>query len=274
LRSVGLHQSAARETARGVIHGKVGIPTLSVVTFMLSLINSPNPAQADEILRQSLPPGGIADIRAIDGTIRVMQGGTAVTVSAHVTTLAGSLVDLHVVDRREGAVWVVCTVPPEQLSCSGQGHEGIHADGDTRIDLTVTLPSNVKLNLDDVSGMIETQSLANDVDAHSVSGRVSITANATVSARTETGDIFVRLGQTFGAVKIDSKTGSVAVQLPRNANGRIEARTISGDVVAKGGIKLSDNAEIVGRDQHAVLGLGGSTITIHTIGGSITLDTW
>jgi DUF4097 and DUF4098 domain-containing protein YvlB len=103
------------------------------------------------------------------------------------------------------------------------------------------------------SGTVEVLGAGNDVNASSVSGRVSVRGNPS--------------GNSYWNLKTTS--GTVQVGVPPTANFHLSAQAVSGDINAGIPIVIED------QDKHSLrarVGNAGGRVEIHTISGGIRLE--
>jgi hypothetical protein len=228
-------------------------------------------AMTQTTLHDTLPRGATLEVRALDGSIEVRRGSGPATVVAKATPHDGFPIDMHVAQTRLADRWFVCAVSLSQRTCSDD--DGDHGDTHTRIDFIVTLPPGVRLKAEDVSGNITARALASDVEAHAVSGNVSIVTSGTATAQTVSGALDVSIGRIDDRLAFDSVSGGVRLAVPANASAEIAAQSVSGAVRGSGGLAFAGEPQMVGSNVRAKLGDGGPHIDIHTVSGSIDVRT-
>jgi hypothetical protein len=87
-----------------------------------------------------------------------------------------------------------------------------------------------------VSGRVEIRSLSGSLTGESVSGSLSVQATSLseLDAKTVSGDLVVDLGQAPSVVSLKSVSGDLTVRIPAAAGYRLDARSVSGQIVADG----------------------------------------
>ena len=106
-----------------------------------------------------------------------------------------------------------------------------------------------------VSGNIDIGELTGDADIHSISGTVAIA-----------------FAKTPGTVAVETVSGDIRLNLPKDAGFTLDARSISGAVTCDFPITLSGSR--MGAGEHRIAGTvgnGRSTISARTISGNISI---
>lgn len=120
-----------------------------------------------------------------------------------------------------------------------------------------------------VSGSIEVSGQSGSVTADSVSGSLTVQADhlPRLAAGTVSGSLTVDVASAPTRLTAKSVSGDVTVRIPADAGFRLEARSVSGAVVADGERLPSKPGTVEGR-----LGSGGDvTVTARTVSGDITV---
>lgn len=142
-----------------------------------------------------------------------------------------------------------------------------------RVDMTVYVPAGAKLEVETAGGLIEAKRLRSDVEARSASGEVVITTAGSVDARSDTGAIrYSCLDAGWaGSARLATRTGDVAVVLPRDVDAELTVRTRG--AVAGDGAPLAAATREDGGPLHAVLGTGANPVTIESESGNVEIRT-
>lgn len=143
------------------------------------------------------------------------------------------------------------------------------------VDLVVTMPSNMALDIRDRSGFIEVENIRGDVDLRDDSGSISLMdIGGRVDIDDASGSIAVtRVG---GAVRIDDDSGSIDVEdvgmdlFVEDGSGSIRAYDIKGSVTIRDG-SGSISVGRVGQDL-VVLESGSGSLSFGDIEGAVTVD--
>ena len=246
--------------------------SLGIALFAASLLGVAVPVAAGETtLHDALAAGSTLTVRTIGGFVRVSHASGAAVVRASARANEAGQFDMHVAETRSGGNWTVCEVPVEQTSCDS--HADVEHNGSRgRVDLTVTVPGGVKLDVATVSGDVAIEGVTSGVDAKSVSGHVKIVTMGAASATTVSGDLDVRVGSVASSTSFDSVSGRIALVIPRATNATVNAKSLSGAVTGSG-VNFSGERGFIGRNLRAKLGSGASDVDIHTVSGSIDVKT-
>ncbi len=248
--------------------------SLGLALVAASVFGIATPAAASQTtLQNTLAAGSTLTVRTIAGFVHVSHGAQTAVVRAVARPTSDGHINMHVAQTRSGSNWTVCEVPIERTSCDGGNDEDSHGEKSS-VDLTISVPPGVKLDVATVSGDIEITGVTSGVDAKSVSGRVKIATAGSASAKTVSGDLDVRVGAVANSASFDSVSGRIALALPRSTNAKVVAQTLSGSVTGGSGVNFSGDRNFIGHDLHATLGRGGSAIDIHTVSGSIAVKTF
>src|SRR5690348_5889939 len=149
----------------------------------------------------SLAPGQSIEIKGINGDVRAERTtGSEVTVDAIKSGRHSdpNSVSIQVVPHADGVT--VCAVYPSNNwgrpnECQpGSGGRMNVNNNDVKVEFTVHVPAGIHVIGHTVNGEIEATSLAGDVQAHTVNGKVRISTTGWAEAKTVNGSIHARLG--------------------------------------------------------------------------------
>lgn len=137
----------------------------------------------------------------------------------------------------------------------------LHVPTHVRLERIVSVNSSIQvdgmqgaMSLDAVNGSVHATGLAGDVEIESVNG--SVTANFSSLAGVR-------------SIDLESVNGRIDLTLPKDASGRIEARTTNGRTSIEQPIKLGDSSR---RRLSGEIGSGhGPTIKAATTNGGVTI---
>jgi hypothetical protein len=262
--------------------------SLAIGLVLANAIALAAPAAAGETtLRNRLAAGSTLTVETIAGFIHVVRGSGDTVVHAVSYPGDGGAIDMHVAQSRSGGSWTVCEVHLDVTQCGRESNRS-HASG--HVDLTIRVPAGVKLDLKSISGDVAVADATSDVavgsvsgdvkiattgDAFvkSVSGDVTVVAGGTATAKTVSGNVNVRLGTLRSSTSFDSVSGTIALAIPHDANAKVSANTLSGDVTGGGDVHFGGDKSFVGHNVRATLGQGSTPIDIHTVSGSIDVTT-
>ncbi|MEM9595045.1 MAG: DUF4097 family beta strand repeat-containing protein [Acidobacteriota bacterium] len=140
-----------------------------------------------------------------------------------------------------------------------------------RMDLTVMVPENVRLEIRTERGLIEAKGLRADLEAHTERGRVVIKNTGRVRAHSDHGEVEVTLGTTEveEPIELDTLTGDISVWLPDDAGVTVDAES-SGFLTTDYSVDVTRRA-----DGHkrvlARIGDGEARLVIRSTNGQIRL---
>ncbi len=231
----------------------------------------------------ALSAGDTLAISNLSGEIRVERAPTNVseiTARRSVENDRGDTVQIRL-ERREHKM-LVCSIYSEQEAntCEpysfkdggGANHicleDGERCASNARVNWVVRIPPGVRLSAITVAGDITAIGLQNDVMARSVGGRIRVATTGQVAASTVSG-IDVTMGRTdwSGSLRLYAG-GDLNVTLPTDAAAAVE-------IVSPFGRMQSDFPQLqasqrgLGVEGSGVLGTGGRTLRLATLGGRI-----
>ena len=177
----------------------------------------------------ALPLSAAAQGRTqLDTTVRLDRQGTVdlSLVSGRIRVTAWDRQEVKVSASTDGRQRLRFNASPSRVTLTIE-HErthGRHNGGDARYEVTV--PRNVRLNLEAVSASISVAGTQGEIDASSVSGEVDVTGGAR-SVNVESVSGSVRVAQVNGNLRAESVSGNVRAE---GVTGAIEASTVSGSI--------------------------------------------
>lgn len=226
----------------------------------------------------SLAPGQSIEIKGINGDVRAERTtGSEVTVEAVKSGRHSdpNSVSIQVVPHADGVT--VCAVYPSNNwsrpnECQpGSGGRMNVNNNDVKVEFTVHVPAGIHFIGHTVNGEIEATSLAGDVRAHTVNGKVRISTTGWAEAKTVNGSIHARLGQAGGSRPLEFHTvnGGIDLELPPNVNASVHASTVNGHISTD--FPLMIRGRFTGREITGEIGQGGPELSLKTVNGSIDL---
>ena len=118
----------------------------------------------------------------------------------------------------------------------------IFKDWNISIDYTITVPENVRLDLETVNGSISIPSTTGNVKSETVNGSIKINGTrGAIDVETVNGKI--NLTEIIGGVKAETVNGSIEIAIAEQIQDDIRAETVNG------GVKLSLPSDFQGRIQ-------------------------
>ena len=130
-----------------------------------------------------------------------------------------------------------------------------HINQGLSIDLVVTMPSELALDLNDSSGDVEIKGLNSKIKVDDSSGSLTINGGASVEVDDSSGDLYI--SNIKGDTEVEDGSGYTRIE---NTQGAVEVDDGSGDLViknVKGIVKVDD---------------GSGSITVNGAGGLIIED--
>jgi hypothetical protein len=213
--------------------------------------------------RYPLSPGGSVAVENVQGEISVEGWDRAEVEVTAVKISSGQgdhLGDVHVVTELGiGSLKFRTVYPP-------------HLDGPVRVNYHLRVPREVRLSsLRTLEGNIAVRNVEGSVDARTLSGDIAQTdVTGRVVARALTGSIFVSLRALpvgTAPLLLDTVNGNVVLLLPPRSNADLELSTVAGTIEGNYAFQVSSvPGDSIRRTR---VGLGGVTISLRTVRGSI-----
>jgi DUF4097 and DUF4098 domain-containing protein YvlB len=135
---------------------------------------------------------------------------------------------------------------------------------------------NGNLRAETVSGDVRAESVSGDLEATSVSGNVRLVGAQSKDVRTETvsGDIvYTGSIEPGGRYSYDSHSGTIRLNIPRNAGAQFSVETFSGDVSTDFPVTIPANSRRREGRMEFTVGDGRARVTVETFSGRIVIDT-
>lgn len=225
-----------------------------------------------------LRPGQSIEIKGVNGTTHAERAaGSEVMVEANKFARHSDVrsVTVQVMPHADGVT--ICAVYPSSEwgrpnECApGSGGRMNTNNNDVRVEFTVRVPAGVRFIGRTVNGEVEAESLAGDVAAHTVNGKIRIATTGWAEAKTVNGSISARMGQTAGTRPIELATvnGGIYLELPAAANATLHASTVNGRISTD--FPLMIHGRFTGREITGTIGQGGPELNLKTVNGSIEL---
>jgi len=225
-----------------------------------------------------LAPGQSIEIKGINGAIRAERAtARQASVSAVKTGRHSDPASVEVVAVPHAGGVTICAVYPStswgranECRPGSAGHMNTN-NNDVKVEFTVRVPASVQFIGRTVNGEIETTSLAGDVEAHTVNGKIRLSTSGSAEANTVNGSISARLGQADGSRPLEFHTvnGGINVELPPDINANVHASTVNGHISTD--FPLMVRGKFTGREITGSIGQGGASLNLRTVNGSIDL---
>ena len=218
--------------------------------------------------RYPLPAGGSVAVENVQGDVQVEGWDRAevqITAAKIASGYSGHLPSHHLDEVR-----VVAEVGVQSLRF--RTLYPAHLKGPVRVNYRLHVPRQVQLSsLRTLEGNIAVRDVEGPVDARTLHGNiVQMDVAGSVVARALTGSILVSLRALpvgTAPLLLDSVNGNVVLLLPPRLNADLELSTVAGTIEGNYAFQISS---IPGDSTRRTrLGLGGVTITLRTVRGSI-----
>jgi len=213
--------------------------------------------------RYPLPPGGSVAVENVQGEVSV-EGWDRAEVEVTAAKIGSGqghhLDDVRVVTELGDRSLKFRTVYPP------------HLEEPVRVNYRLRVPRQVRLSsLRTLEGNIAVHNVEGSVDARTLSGNIAqMNVTGRVVARALTGSIFVSLRALpsgTAPLLLDTVNGNVVLLLPPRPNADLELSTVAGTIEGNYAFQISS---IPGDSRRRTrVGLGGVTISLRTVRGSI-----
>lgn len=137
------------------------------------------------------------------------------------------------------------------------------------VDFEIRVPRTTAIDeVELVNGGVEIRSLTGDVEASSVNGNVDGSQlEGEVRLAAVNGDVSLTEVKGDEDIRLSSVNGSVSIVLPQGVNAKLSASTVHGDIRGE----LARGVTHAGNSMDAVLGRGGTRISLDTVNGDIRI---
>ncbi|MBT8132215.1 MAG: DUF4097 domain-containing protein [Gammaproteobacteria bacterium] len=208
---------------------------------------------------------GFGDLR-----VRSAEGRHAV-VSAQIQRFAGDDVDIAVVVKRVGDTLDI-RVAEKALVEDTRAHgtiRGSNGQFDGRVDMALLLPHSVPLEAGIAAGLMHLKSYRGPASLRSDSGRILATSPTALQVLSDSGDVKISFVNTHWerAAEISTRSGDIAIVLPKHPDVAIEAST-GGELVDQLSVPMMRH-----RNTGSVtLGDGSGRLIVKSTSGSVLLS--
>ena len=235
------------------------------------------PMTVDSEWSGNISRGDHIEIKGVNGDIFASATSgdyVIVTVAKEGNDSDPNEVEIEVVTHDEGVT--ICAmypdVPGEQpnVCAPGTGGRVNTQDNDVTVTFSVAVPAGVGFVAYTVNGSVTAMDLESDARAYTVNGSVDISTSQHATAGTVNGSIDARIGVTDLDYDLSFATvnGDIFVQVPANMNADVQLQTVNGSVTADMQFTIVSPGDIRG-----ALGLGGRSLLMSAVNGSLELDT-
>ena len=175
------------------------------------------------------------------------SNATAITVNANIYAAKGDETYTLTLEKHGDTA--------ELISKLNNGSLSFYSGSSPHIDLIVSVPSNLKLDIDDDSGDIVIRAMQNDISIDDDSGSIVIESGRTINIDDDSGDI--RISNVSGNISIEDDSGSIMID---QGQGRIDIEDDSGDIQienSQGPARIIDES---------------GSISVKTLAGALTIE--
>jgi DUF4097 and DUF4098 domain-containing protein YvlB len=127
------------------------------------------------------------------------------------------------------------------------------------------------IQVQSTSGDILTEGTGGTVEAHTISGDMTISGLTLREATSTSGDIRINPTGFSDAVKLASVSGDITVRMPSSVNADLSMETVSGDLINRSNQSITAT-QISRRKISGRIGSGGNSIRVHTTSGDVVLE--
>lgn len=250
---------------------------------LLSLLASTAGAQARNDFRweKVLPAGNEVSINNVNGDITVLPSSNGRVEVVGVKRGTGNFDRVKADVQQTSRGIVVCVLLNEDSYCDDRGmhsesrnNRGDHDWNDVRMDLEISVPTNLTVSANAVSGNISITGATGDVRANSVSGAVKLDRlrASSVYANSVSGDVEVSIQELTGRgdLTFHSVSGDITLDLPRQLDADLSMSTVSGGINSDFAMTIGDG-RVDRRSLRATIGRGGRRLDFSTVSGSVKL---
>ena len=234
------------------------IVTLSVTAtaalLALSVTGCAETSREKMQIRRTWPAGQITELRMVgsNGKIRINAVPTAeILLEVQARVGDGDSENDVLVTRIEGDTLYI-----EEKK---RKHRWSLFGDDRRLDMTIHLPPDVELDINNVNGRIEVVGTDSRMELRSVNGRIEVeTPGGELTARTVNGSVYADFTERFPGARLKTVNGSVKVRVPENSEIDTDIHQVNGSFRSDIPVRMS--------------GGRGVPLEVTTVNGSVTLS--
>lgn len=215
----------------------------------------------------------------VNGAVRVEAGsGNTVEVRAIKRWRRGNPEMVRIEARMAGGGngdVIICALNTPRATCDADGirssnDRNWNRDNDVSVEFIVHVPTSAAVDANTVNGELSIRDVRGDVRAKTVNGDIDARSTAgRVWANTVNGSITVAGVVGGGGVEYGTVNGSITIELPADANARVDLSTVNGRIATE--FPITFDGTIDPRRIRADIGTGGGTIRARTVNGGIRL---
>ena len=226
----------------------------------------------------TLSAGQRVELRGIQGDMNIEGvAGNEVEVTANKSGEGADEVRIEVVSHAGGVT--ICAVYPGDSRNGCEAGENFHSHDQrnpARVDFTLRMPRDAKLDAKNVNGNIEAKNLGSEAHATIVNGRMRVETSSWAEATSLNGAVNVRMGKVDwpDELRIESVNGRIHLELPADLNAEVSFQTLNGNVQSDFPFTIGAGNHIsgpVGTHITGKIGNGGRRLELKTVNGSIEL---
>jgi hypothetical protein len=215
----------------------------------------------------------------VNGAVRVEAGsGNTVEVRAVKRWRRGDpemvRIEARMTSGGNGDV-IICALNTPRATCDADGirsnsDRNWNRDNDVSVEFIVRVPTSAEVEANTVNGELSIRDVRGDVRAKTVNGNIDARSTAgRVWANTVNGSITVAGVVDGGGVEYGTVNGSITIELPANANARVDLSTVNGRIATE--FPITFDGTIDPRRIRADIGRGGATVRARTVNGGIRI---
>jgi DUF4097 and DUF4098 domain-containing protein YvlB len=231
---------------------------------------------------KALPAGNEVSINNINGDITVIPSTTGRVEVVGIKRGTGNLDRIKADVQQTSRGIIVCVLLEEDSYCDDRG---MHSDSRSRdrgdrnwdnasMNLEISVPANLTVSANSVSGDISMTGATGDVRANTVSGDVKLDRlrASSVTANSVSGDVDVSIQEFTGRgdLTFHSVSGDITLDLPRQLDADLSMTTVSGRIDSDYAMTIG-NGRVDRRNMSARIGSGGRRLDFSTVSGDVKL---
>jgi hypothetical protein len=238
--------------------------------------------QPDVRWEKALPVGSIVSAHNLSGDVTVTpstSGKVEITGVKHGNKRYFDDITLEIVETKDGIA--VCSLyKRSDMTCHQHGFQ-VHDHwgrrdrdwDDLSIDIEVKLPKGMEVDAHSVSGNVSIVGAEGDVRGGSVSGdvRMERLRATSVNASSVSGNVTVGVDKWSGSgdLRFTSVSGNVTAELPQGIDANVTMRSVSGSFDSD--FPLTLNGRLSRNRLEGRIGKGGRELDVGTVSGNVRL---
>lgn len=255
-----------------LLAGLMLLPTLTWAAPADNSSSSDNPfhwtgkLQADQWVR----------IKNVNGEVRAEAGpGDQVEVTATKSGPDADQVKIEVVQDADGVS--ICTIYPsgwrEENRCTSghDWHNSTRGNVHARVDFTVHLPRNLRLDARTVQGDVDAEHLGRRALVSSVNGSVRVSTAEWAQATSVNGNVTARFGSADwpDTLSLTTVNGRIDLEVPADFSAEVNFSSVNGSFNTD--FPLTVQGGVTRFHLTGTIGSGGRRLKLTTVNGSVTL---